>query len=69
METTTTETKYKDQQNRVGFLIRKKKHINKPLTKTTKRKKVKTKINLIRNENEAITTDTNEIQKITWFCL
>jgi hypothetical protein len=38
--------------------------IDKPLPKLTKRKRKKTQINNIRDEKGAITTNTNEIQRI-----
>ena len=46
------------------FFFKKKSKIQRSLAQLTKRKKVKTKINRIRNEQENITTDTKEIQDI-----
>lgn len=38
--------------------------IDKSLSEATKIRRVKTEINLIRTKNEAITTHSNEVQKI-----
>jgi predicted O-linked N-acetylglucosamine transferase (SPINDLY family) len=43
----------------------KREKIKKPLAKLTKRRKEKTQINKIREDNVDITIDHNEIQKIT----
>ena len=47
-----------------GWFFEKIKKIDKPLARLIKKKREKTQINRVRNENGEVTTDTAEIQRI-----